>query len=93
MPNIFSPNGDDVNDRLLISAGPGVERISSLVIHDRWGDMVYSAKDFLPNDDDHAWDGKLKGRFLNPGVFAYRMVAELKNGRSEIRYGDVTLIR
>jgi hypothetical protein len=45
-PNIFSPNGDNINDRLLISAGADIEEISSMIIFDRWGNMVYSADHF-----------------------------------------------
>ncbi len=93
VPNIFSPNGDNVNDRLLISAGKDVERISSFIVFDRWGDMVFSANDFFPNDAGVAWDGKVKGRFLNPGVFAYRLIAVHNDGSSTFRYGDVTLLR
>jgi gliding motility-associated-like protein len=93
VPNIFSPYGDNVNDRLLISAGKDVERISLFIVYDRWGDLVFEAKDFFPGDASVAWDGRLNGRFLNPGVFAYRMLVEFKDGGSEIRYGDVTLIR
>ncbi|MEO5905418.1 MAG: gliding motility-associated C-terminal domain-containing protein [Saprospiraceae bacterium] len=72
VPNVFSPNGDNINDRLLISAGEDVDNISSFIIYDRWGEMVLSANDFSSNDPLYAWDEKLKGRFLNPGVFAYR---------------------
>ncbi len=93
VPNIFSPNGDNVNDRLLISAGKDVERIVSFMVYDRWGDMVFEGREFFANDAGVAWDGKLKGRFLNPGVFAYRLVAVFKDGSSTFRYGDVTLIR
>ena len=30
---------------------------------------------------------------LNPGVYAYKMMARFADGRSEIRFGDVTLLR
>jgi gliding motility-associated-like protein len=93
IPNIFSPNGDNINDRLVISAGADVEEISSMIIFDRWGNMVYSADHFSPNDLSHSWDGTLKGQLLNPGVFAYRLIAKYRDGTEQIRYGDVTMIR
>ncbi len=93
VPNVFSPNGDGINDHLLISAGAYIEEIESFTIFDRWGNMVYLNENFQPNDPSVAWDGKRKGLTLNPGVFAYKMIAKFADGRSEIIYGDVTLLR
>ena len=93
VPNVFSPNGDGINDRLLISAGADVEEIESFTIFDRWGNMIYLNEHFLPNDPSEAWDGKRKGVTVNPAVYAYKMVAHFSDGRTEIRYGDVTLMR
>ncbi len=93
VPNVFSPNGDGINDHLLISAGADVEEIESFAIFDRWGNMIYLNEHFLPNDPSEAWDGKRKGVTVNPAVYAYKMVAKFGEGRTEIRYGDVTLFK
>jgi gliding motility-associated-like protein len=93
IPNVFSPNGDGINDRLLISAASEVEEIESMEIFDRWGNLVYAVKNFLPDDPTYAWDGKMRGTEMNPGVYAYKMMARFKDGRHEVRNGDVTLIR
>ncbi|MGB3078870.1 MAG: gliding motility-associated C-terminal domain-containing protein [Saprospiraceae bacterium] len=93
VPNIFSPNGDNINDKLIISAGSDVEEISTLIIFDRWGNIVYAVDHVTPNDLNYAWDGKLKGRALNSGVFAYKLIVVLKDGAQVIRVGDVTLLR
>ncbi len=93
VPNVFSPNGDGINDRLLISAGTAVQEIESFTIFDRWGNMMYLNEHFLPNDPGEAWDGKHNGVTLNPGVYAFKMLARFADGRTEIRYGDVTLLR
>ncbi len=93
VPNIFSPNGDNINDRLLISAGPFVQEIASFVVYDRWGNMVYFSQHFLPNDSNSAWNGMLNGRSLDPAVFTYQMIAVFKDGREETRVGDVTLVK
>jgi gliding motility-associated-like protein len=89
IPNVFSPNGDGINDRLLISAAEDVQEIESFVIFDRWGNMVFLAEHFPPNDPAYSWDG---GQF-DPAVFAYRMVGRFADGRFEVRNGDVTLVR
>src|SRR6187401_1172315 len=93
IPNVFSPNGDGINDRLVISAASEVEEIESMEIFDRWGNLVFVAKNFQPNDASHSWDGTRDGLELNPAVFAYKMLARFKDGRREVRNGDVTLVR
>ncbi|HZV43165.1 MAG TPA: gliding motility-associated C-terminal domain-containing protein, partial [Saprospiraceae bacterium] len=93
IPNVFSPNGDGINDQLLISAASDVEEIESMEIFDRWGNLVFAAKNFLPGDPTYAWDGKMRGTEMNPGVYAYRVMARFKDGRFEIRNGDITLVR
>jgi gliding motility-associated-like protein len=93
IPNVFSPNGDGINDWLLISAGGDIVQIESLTIFDRWGNMVYLNEKFQPNDASAAWDGKRKEVTMNPGVYAYKMIIAFADGRTEIRHGDVTLIR
>ncbi len=55
--------------------------------------MIYLNEHFLPNDLNEAWDGKRKGVTLNPGLYAFKMVATFVDGRTVIRYGEVTLMR
>jgi gliding motility-associated-like protein len=93
IPNVFSPNGDQVNDVFLISAGPALEEINWLVIFDRWGDMVYRLEHFKANDPQYAWDGKKNGKLLNPEVFVYQLEVRYIDGRTEQRYGSITLVR
>jgi gliding motility-associated-like protein len=93
VPNVFSPNGDGINDRLLISADTAVQEIESFTIFDRWGNMVYLNEHFLPNDPGEAWDGKHNGVTLNPGVYAFKMLVRFADGTTQIRYGDVTVMR
>ncbi|HZV71472.1 MAG TPA: gliding motility-associated C-terminal domain-containing protein [Saprospiraceae bacterium] len=93
VPNIFSPNGDNINDRLIIAAGDYVKEIASFIIYDRWGNMVFSLQHFLPNDPNAGWDGTFKNIPLNSAVFTYRMIAVFEDGRQETRLGDVTLLR
>jgi gliding motility-associated-like protein len=93
IPNIFSPNGDGVNDVLSISIGDGVEEISSFTIFDRWGNMIFLAEHVLPSEPIVSWDGRMKGETMNPGVFTYKLVAQFKDGERIVRYGDITLLR
>jgi gliding motility-associated-like protein len=93
IPNVFSPNGDGMNDVFFVKGGNGVERIISLEIFNRWGSMVFTAKNVPPNDPFTGWDGLHEGRYLSPGVFIYLTTLELSNGKEVVRWGDVSLIR
>ncbi len=94
IPNIFSPNGDNVNDEVRLYASPGISRIRQWVIFDRWGNAVYGKTDFDPGDPSVFWNGRTTtGDFANPGVFPYLIEYELINGTKELKHGDITLIR
>ncbi|MEP7195457.1 MAG: gliding motility-associated C-terminal domain-containing protein [Saprospiraceae bacterium] len=93
VPNIFSPNGDGINDLLKITSQTGIEKIVSFEIYDRWGELVYRANHFEPNSQSFGWNGIFKGQTLNPGVYVYHITAKTKLGALIEKYGDVTLIR
>jgi len=92
-PNIFSPNGDGNNDKFLISSNATVIKVNYLKILDRWGDLIFENKNFMTNDLDSSWDGKMNNKDLNPGVYVYVAELELFDGRKEIIKGDITLVR
>ncbi|HRD82001.1 MAG TPA: gliding motility-associated C-terminal domain-containing protein, partial [Saprospiraceae bacterium] len=55
-PNAFSPNDDGINDVFMLFGGNGVERVAMLRIFDRWGNMMFEARDFLPGDPQFGWN-------------------------------------
>ena len=60
IPNAFSPNGDDINDKFVISGINDKEitaEKSSLEVFNRWGVMVYRSKETVYGEDDKWWDG------------------------------------
>jgi len=93
IPNIFSPNNDQVNDYFNIYSGPLVEEVEELTIFDRWGSMVFQKFHFQPGDPEAWWDGKAHEKFLNPGVYVYKAIIKFKDGVTEVKYGDITLVR
>ncbi len=93
LPTSFTPNGDGVNDLFTLYAGTGAERVIELSIFDRWGEIVYSAQNFIPNDQTIGWDGKYNGKYLNPGVFVYMVQIEFSDGKVEVFTGDIALMR
>ncbi len=93
IPNVFSPNGDQINDLFTLHAGAGLEEIETMSIFDRWGNLVFQTAHFHPEDISKAWDGTMRGEALNPGVYIYTLTAVYKDGKKEMKNGDVTLLR
>ncbi|HFC00373.1 MAG TPA: gliding motility-associated C-terminal domain-containing protein [Phaeodactylibacter sp.] len=93
IPNAFSPNGDQINDLLFVNAGNDVSKVVTFRIFDRWGDMVFSKKDFLANDSAFGWNGTYNGKKLNAGVFVYYVEVELIDGTRRVLNGEVLLVR
>lgn len=62
VPNVFSPNGDNINDYFNIFTDRSIENIELLQIFDRWGDLVYKSRNFKPNGIDGAWNGEVNGQ-------------------------------
>lgn len=62
VPNSFTPNGDEVNDRFGVYAGS--IKVFHMAIYDRWG-----AKLFETNDMKATWDGTYQGKPVPDGVY------------------------
>lgn len=94
IPNVFSPNGDGLNDQFQIYTGLGVERINFVRVYDRWGERVFEEKDLPPSPDGTpGWDGIFRGQAMNPAVFLYLAEVKFVDGRVLLYRGDVTLLR
>ena len=93
VPNVFSPNGDGLNDRFTVFAGPSVQQIRQFLIFNRWGAEVFRAENFLPNDPAPGWDGMFKGKPAGQGVFTWLAEVEYIGGERRIFAGDVILMK
>ncbi|MCB0578114.1 MAG: gliding motility-associated C-terminal domain-containing protein, partial [Phaeodactylibacter sp.] len=92
IPNAFSPNEDGRNDVFFVYAGPEIRRIVTLRILDRWGNMVYSREDFLPNNPDFGWDGLFRGKLVPAGAYAFVAELELITGQVIVENGALTVV-
>jgi len=83
IPNVFTPNGDGVNDTFEI---PGIDSYNGneMTIMNRWGATIYQKKNYK-ND----WTGE----GLNEGTYFYLLKVLTPTGRWDIYKGYVTLIR
>jgi len=92
IPNVFSPNGDNINDVFSFQFSSGVDIISLHgAIFDRWGNVVYES-----SSNPFEWDGNFDKKMLNPGVYCYKInVTYLEQSveKSELIMGDVLLLR
>jgi gliding motility-associated-like protein len=66
IPNVFTPNGDNYNDRLLAKTSGLVEKID-FKLFNRNGLLIFSTD--KPRID---WDGSYKGKIVSPGVYFYQ---------------------
>jgi len=93
LPNIFSPNGDEINDQFLFTVvSDEVQTILSFRIYNRWGVEVYSKTDISPLADKEGWDGHFNQNLAQPGVYVYVVQVLLTDETIVSKSGDVTLI-
>ncbi|MBK9257768.1 MAG: gliding motility-associated C-terminal domain-containing protein [Saprospiraceae bacterium] len=90
-PSIFNPAGT-TNKYFTVYGNNNVELIEKMRIYDRWGNLIFSQDNFLPNIPELGWDGKYKGTEVQPGVFVFLIEYRTPTGL-EIHSGDVTIIR
>ncbi len=86
LPTAFSPNGDDVNDVLLVRSK--FVRTMELLVQNRWGEEV-----FLSTDQAIGWDGTYKGKELAPDVYSYCLKVTCINDSEYVKVGNVTLVK
>jgi len=86
IPNAFSPNGDGINDNFLVY-GQNIIQVK-MSIYNRWGEKVFESFNI-----DTGWDGLYKGKELQPDVFNYVVEITWLDNYTEIKSGNLTLIR
>lgn len=86
VPNVFTPNGDGINDIFNVVTFTGFEGSVTLEIYNRWGENIFSGTD--------GWDGTKLGQAVPADVYAYIItVNNNQTSKTENFLGDVTLIR
>ena len=86
-PTVFSPNGDLVNDVLILE---GVDYVKSynLIIFNRWGEMVFET-----NNPKNYWDGFYKNAELPMGAYPYSIEIIDLTGNKISKKGVIQLVR
>lgn len=93
-PNVFSPNGDGMNDVFMLFARSGeVATVRSFKVFSKWGQLVYERGGFPVNNPAYGWDGSFGGQKMDTGSYAWFAEVGYPDGRSEVLKGGVVLVR
>lgn len=86
IPNVFSPNGDGINDVFRILGG-GFEEFK-LSIYNRWGELMFET-----DNVNIGWDGRTSaGLEASPGTYYFILVAKSKS-KDYSTTGYLTLLK
>jgi gliding motility-associated-like protein len=103
-PDVFTPNGDGDNDCFAV-CGNGIDPNDFyLVVHDRWGEIVFETSEFDPGKGcntcaEGSWDGTFNGKrsqgdnLLHGGLFPWYCKFKDEYGIVHEYSGFVRLIR
>jgi len=88
VPNVFTPNKDDINDYFQLISIDGIKSLTCDIVN-RWGTLIQSfdAIDFRWNGND------LHGNSVSEGVYFYHILAETVSGEKIDLHGFVSVER
>ena len=86
VPTAFTPNGNNVNDRLRPLGNIG--RIDYFRVYNRWGAIV-----FLTNIIGDGWDGRYKGVLQPSDTYTWVLVGQMLDGQPIKLSGKTLLIQ
>jgi gliding motility-associated-like protein len=85
--NAFTPNGDGMNDKWLVTNGGCTTEIK-VAVYNRYGSVIYTNNNYS-ND----WDGTYKGKPVADGTYYYSVTYETITGKRITLSGDLTILR
>ncbi len=94
IPTVFTPGSSKGEiSTFYMSDNEGIKKIVHFSIFSRWGERVFTTANIRPNDPSVGWDGKYKGKYVNPAVYIYLIEVIYDDNTEESFTGDVTVIR
>ena len=87
VPNLFTPDGDNVNDlfRPVLSFTPVSYHF---IVSDRNGGSLFETRDHM-----ESWDGISGGRAMPPGVYLWFLRTTTPSGKTFSKTGTITIYR
>jgi len=92
-PNIFSPDGNGVNDFFKFYTTAALASVEQFIIFDRWGNVVYNQENITDFENLQGWDGYINGKEATQGVYGWMVKATFIDDTQTTYSGDLTLIR
>lgn len=86
VPNVFTPNNDGKNDKLMVYSNAIVDM--RMVIYNQWGEKIFETASI-----SQGWDGRYKGVMQPTGVYVYVLKAKLQDGSNITKKGSISIIR
>jgi gliding motility-associated-like protein len=87
MANVFTPNGDGINDEIK-PVLLGIEKFICFKVFNRWGNLIFETK-----ERDKGWDGSYKESNQGTETFQWLSEGYDRDGNFVKRSGMVTLLR
>jgi gliding motility-associated-like protein len=98
-PNVFTPNGDGMNDEFIIKFWSMKE--IKISIFNRWGKLLHvwesnnviNFKNTVTAIPQSVWDGKVGGKLCTPGVYYYVVEGRGRDDKRQRKSGFFHLFR
>ena len=74
-------------------ADENIQKIALLRIYGREGSIVFEQLNFQPNDPLLGWNGRLKGKKVQTGVYTWLLQVEYPDGKQHQQTGTLTVLR
>ena len=92
MPSAFTPNRDGLND-IFYPLTRGIKSVKRFAVYNRYGQQVFEAKNFIPNEKTFGWNGKLNGFDQPAGSYVYMLETICDVGEIIIKKDSFLLLR
>jgi len=93
IPNVFSPDRDGLNDFFTVYSNSSIEEVKSMLIYDKWGNLVFETNNILPNVDKDGWNGRYNNTMGNDNVYTYYLVLIDTFGTEIEKVGTVQVLK
>ena len=95
VPNSFTPNFDEINDKFHISFYGIREETFIINIYNRLNEIVYATNDISELSEDKGWDGthQVKGFDLPSGTYIYELSYQDLEGWKHFKTDKISIIR
>jgi gliding motility-associated-like protein len=92
LPTAFSPNRDGKND-IFRPITRGIKSITKFAVFNRYGQLLYEAKNAKPNEKTMGWDGKYNGVEQEGGAYVFMLEVVCDLGEIVTKKDSFLLLR